>query len=533
VLYLCGIKRLNSFHLHSSGDPMKKLLLIFCLLSSQTLAQTTQVPPYLITGTLNNAVMTTNGSGLSAYSTTLPSGLTYPSPLLTGTISVGGNVMTFPSAPSTLAFINGAIISGRCAQFTGTAGAISAALTACGSGGGGNVQQVVCLNNTGDAALIQTAINTGSAVHINGGTCDITSTLSVQNGQLIYGDGRTETILNASGVSNVINCPFSEPGPIFQDFGVAWAAQSSNSAIAFNCTSTPRAKYFRIRTSYMGTAIAMTGNSGGTVIDDLECGTYGVCVQISGSFDRNVLSKIECFPFGTGNGAGGSYEAGATCVQAGRSDDLKIDNLLSVDGNCINLISGFSFGEAGIIDCDTITSTGLTIASSTGWFTVASYFASSATAGTSAITNTGGQLSVAAAFFTFAASSTTPMVSTTSGGFTLISGGQSWTAGADVPLSVCSGSPTYFDLSNFLMNVTANVAYSNAKILQDSSCRVTLNANRITDKGTGSGIFIQLATDDYHNVVGNSAPGWTNSNPTATNAIVYLNNPEFPNPRAN
>lgn len=44
-----------------------------------------------------------DNAGVLADSTALPSGLTIPSPNLTGTIEVGGNVMTFPGVPATLA----------------------------------------------------------------------------------------------------------------------------------------------------------------------------------------------------------------------------------------------------------------------------------------------------------------------------------------------------------------------------------------------------------------------------------------------
>jgi hypothetical protein len=120
---------------------------------------------------------------------------------LTGTVQVSGKAMTFPGAPATLAYINGSIVSGDCAQFTGTVGAISDAGAPCGSGGGGggstaNRQEFVGDGSTTGFTLSSAPINS-NAVIVN------------QNGVTQVGLGANKSWTLSGSTITFVNAPVS------------------------------------------------------------------------------------------------------------------------------------------------------------------------------------------------------------------------------------------------------------------------------------------------------------------------------------
>jgi hypothetical protein len=74
----------------------------------------------------------------------------------------------------------------------------------------------------------------------------------------------------------------------------------------------------------------------------------------------------------------------------------------------------------------------------------------------------------------------------------------------------------------------ANVNYTVGATIDVTAGRATIMGNRIEDKGTCgggtcTGLFIHIASDEWHRVIGNVGVGWTNSFPTAVNGIYSLN----------
>jgi hypothetical protein len=432
----------------------------------------------------------------------------------TTTLAIGGSAVVARATNAAFGAMEGdgttiSCTGGVCTAIGGGGG---------GGGGGGAVQNVTCLNNSGDYTLIQNALNTGNPVHVSG-SCSVTTSLGISSGQYMYGDGRTQTVLTmSSGVSTAIYCNFSSVngGPIFQDFGIVLG---SSSATGINCDGNPRFKMFRMRVSLAGTCLSMNGNSGGAFILDFECGAYSNGITGSGSLDTVTMDGVHCWNFGGSAG----YIASATCVNIGRMDDLKIANLENSFGNCITMSSAATFGEMSTVDCDG--SNGIIMAA--GEFTLSSYLSTIGSGGQQSLVMTGGNLTVAS--FVVALGAVPGTVVSVSGGATLnVSSGNMILNNVDATVFGCSGGDTSMNLNNVFFSAASGFAYSNPKINQASGCRVTLHANRITDKGSGAGTFINLATDDWHNVVGNAAPGWTEVDQVISAAVVGLNNPAFP-----
>jgi hypothetical protein len=79
-----------------------------------------------------------------------------------------------------------------------------------------------------------------------------------------------------------------------------------------------------------------------------------------------------------------------------------------------------------------------------------------------------------------------------------------------------------------------NQTWGNPVIKCNSGVRCVVVGNTINDKGTGSGIFINMSVDDFHTVKSNRAPGWGMSFPATTNIgkyedEVYVFKPLFSN----
>lgn len=146
-------------------------------------------------GVVNNAVMTTNGSGVPAESTTLPSGLTIPG-YLTGLTSPGGGLAIGGSAPS-LTINFSAIAAGNIlANPTGSSAAPVSTILAAGNG-------VTVTDSTGP-----NTITIASSTSITDPAASASLTVAQWNacaGLIIEASGQTLTLPAFSTVSSNAN----------------------------------------------------------------------------------------------------------------------------------------------------------------------------------------------------------------------------------------------------------------------------------------------------------------------------------------
>jgi hypothetical protein len=182
------------------------------------------IPFYSAAGTtvvgmtvVNNAVLVTSGAGVPSESATLPSGLTIPSPTITGlnasAVSVGQlaaanggtGLSAFSRSGNTTTFVTttGSQISGHCVSIDGSGNHIDAG-AACGSGAGGSgtvtssaVNSVAWYSATGTAVTGMTPVS--NAVLVTSGAAVPSEATTLPSGLTI--PSPIITNLNASAVS--------------------------------------------------------------------------------------------------------------------------------------------------------------------------------------------------------------------------------------------------------------------------------------------------------------------------------------------
>ena len=534
--------------------------------------------PVLTIKTSVTGLMKGNGTAASAAI----AGTDYLLPTGSGAHLAAGTI------PST-ALANTAVVAGNYTSVNLTVnaqGQITAAANGSGGGGGaGDVQQVTCSNNSGDAALIQTALNSGYPVHINTGICNITAVLTVVTpGQFIYGDGRSQTILATSstalnpglfnvaiaGGSNFVSTP---PGPIFQDFAIQFSQPNTSSRASLNnyhpaiyAQNIRYAKFFRLRITEAMVGIDMR-NSSGMIIDDLEMSAFSVGIWIDNEYDVDRINNLHTSFFGPDIGSdscgigstntglcailGASVVSGAAaCVPSttsgsnppivmlidGRADGVFISNSLFFFGmNLCALTNGNGTPFLNITNTGFDTYNGIYAdTGSSGISISSSYFSPYAWNTSQAIVLQSGELSCSSCFFYTGSPSPNPsatiQVQGTGASVLNITNSQiNVTANSPAIDTLTSGGLASVMVSNTFFSSQSSVALSYPVIRIRSGVRATLTGNRINDKGSNAATFIQLDADDWHNVTGNTAPGWTETSASPANAIIALNNPAFSN----
>ena len=216
-----------------------------------------------------------------------------------GTFEFGGNPIAFPAAPATLGYIVGSIVSGDCAQFSGTAGAIADAGATCGTGSGGGSATAHKQQFTGDGSTLAFTL---SSAPIN------TNTLWVfENGvqQLGTGSGyswslggSTLTFVTAPALGAVIEADWLSTsistGTVTT---VSVASANGFTGTVANASSTPA---ITLTTSITG---VLKGN--GTAISAASAGTDYLAPTGSGAGLSGIAISL------------GNYSADSTLTIAG------------------------------------------------------------------------------------------------------------------------------------------------------------------------------------------------------------------------
>ncbi len=391
-----------------------------------------------------------------------------------------------------------------------------------------------------DTAAFQAAIDTGHTVYAPalGGQCHITRPLVMKTpGQIFHGDGRARTkiaIQPGFAGAGVFVAKTGEPGPVWRDFSVQFLQPDTDDRAkltryppAFSVPDTPRFEMEHLGCYVATTCVDMKGNSGGATIADLQMSAFEVGIDIDGSLDTVRLLSIHGWPFDASSRQRAQIASGVTWVRAGKVDDLKIVDSLFLTGIGLSFNStaaGTATGSVTNTDFDSdhkaITMTGGNVSVTGGYF-------ASAGPEDQQVLLTGGTLGIYNATMGCSSAGTpTDLAAVEIDGvhaFLTIDGSPSFICGGDDrPILLVRRGTAIFSNNN--IQLAPNKVYLRPKILVlTQSSRLSAIGNRLSDKGSGDGIFISIEADNFNKVIGNAAPGWRSllvGKPMPTTLIV-------------
>jgi hypothetical protein len=411
-----------------------------------------------------------------------------------------------------------------------------------------------CANAKGDGAIIQAALDTGKPVHIVG-PCNLDSSVQFKNpGQMIHGDGRTNTVMTISTIlpRGAFVFATGDPGPIISDIGFMFlqpdtAARTGliNYTPAIYAENTPRFKLARIRITDAMIGIDASGNSSAAVIDDLEESAFSIGIWIDGSEDTIRIHNWHFFPFvitpnqrkiwdaplcvypattctpQSTDGAGGPVG-----LYSGRMDDLEMSDSLFLSGQAVIFFEGKSGGTFGSIT-NTAFDTYSGIAEFSGQVTIASSYFSLADNKHQALYVVGGLLQCSSCRFLSVNDFDGLAVVDQTGGNVILSNTFMQGGSAD-PIFVRVDGDGTLSISSLQFYSTLPAPKNPKFCFGCHSGGVLVLASGITPDSHSaivSGVMMNVGFDGYLRLIGNNLnTGWRNICPSTTNHAVYANN---------
>lgn len=269
--------------------------------------------------------------------------------------------------------------------------------------------------------------------------------------------------------------------------------------------------------------INMTGNTGGSSVENFQAACYDVGINIDGAQDSVYLINTRFWPYGATANQAVAYNAnGQPSVQSGRCDDLHITDFLSDSKVGLYFYAGSSGNTIGHLTNITLDSISELIITN-GYLDITNLYISTGTFD----------------HYSISVSSPTgpPQTYVRITNMMLYSGSgvgtaQPWIyqSGGDLIISN-SSIQRMLDHPGIIINLglfiltgctffTQNVVYANPIITVRSGARANIIGNEVNDNTNGA-TFISVAADDYHQIRANVAPGWVDSYPTTNTHAMY------------
>lgn len=406
--------------------------------------------------------------------------------------------------------------------------------------------------------LIQAAVATKQSVFLPAGNPLLKTGITVTTpGQRISGAGPRMTLLSVQSTFNLgaqgvfILAQSAQPGAELQDFGIYFVQPDTatySSLIQYPpgiyAVSQPRFNLRRLRIANAITCINMSGNSGGSYLEDLELSHYTLGINLGlaatlGCLDTVRIINCHFWPFGA-IGAAEMTANQQTLYALNSNVGLAATNTneLIMSGNVWLCGQACTFSEnavaamwANIVACAFDTGSGIAM-SGGEIFCGNCYFGPAA--GNAAIDQQGGVLVISGA-------SEIELGSTTS-----VSINHNNTSGVQARMVITdtyfNGFPATNTFSAILLENSGSelsdiiIADNHFFLPQNTSpadpiinlsgtaCRLLLADNLLYDKGSGTGVFLAVNTDGCATIRGNNFFGWGLDIPPSAAATPFLNN---------
>lgn len=395
-----------------------------------------------------------------------------------------------------------------------------------------NVKDFGAVGNgsTNDTAAFVAAIATGRPIYVPAANYLVRDILTLANGQVMFGDDRTTSILKVDSTFNmaalgVVRLGTGEPGAAIYDVGVSFtqADQSVRANVtayppAFYCQNAPRFTLDRVRISGGYDGIDARGNCGGARLGLVEVGALRFGLRIGGSSDFFHIDSYHFWPFGissTTNLMPNVYSDGVTtALELDQCDGVDFNRISTYLGR-IQILATSPFGNINTIQLD---GNGARIDMASGNLTIGSVYKTSNLATDYLMNMTGGFATISSVSNVVPSSSTTSQVLVSGGELAISAGMVRLLAVAAAAFEVTSGSLTVGTVRfTNLINQVRTVPV----VKQSGAGRLTISSCSVDQKGTGSGTFVQIGSDGYHSVTANQQGGWTNSIPSSGSLGIY------------
>ena len=223
---------------------------------------------------------------------------------------------------------------------------------------------------TDDTAAIRAAVATQKPVIVPTGAYLVKDMITLNNGQIMQGDGETKSRLiipsdfNLSALG-VVRLGTAEPGAILRDIGFEFEQPTTAGTTRANLIQYPPAVYAvgvprflidNVRWSRAWIGLNMTGNSGGAYIGRVDSCAFNYGLAIDGSLDFVHIESWHNWPFGASTEPLVSvFGDGSTiAAQIGHCDGLAIDKLASFTGKVVITDPGPTIipNEIGVLQLD-------------------------------------------------------------------------------------------------------------------------------------------------------------------------------------
>ncbi len=396
--------------------------------------------------------------------------------------------------------------------------------------------------STDDTTALRRALESGRNVFIETGNYYVTNTLRIEKPfQRVIGDGRGKTSIivktdfnmSAAGVFKIEKSfvTIQDLAIKFDQNGVSTRAGLRQYPPAVFMVDQTRVRLTNLRFESAYDGVRATGNTGGALFNDIECGCLGTGFRFGGALDSVEMRNCRVWPY---EFAGNSalldiYSDGNTVAfRIGQVDDLKMTNITPFR---TKIIFEGTLNEDNILEVPFGTIQGLALDGSNagiimnaGEITISSLYATTNIANDTFLTVNGGFIALSDFNFEVGALANVPMVHVTDASATCM---------AQNGRVVFAGSPNAegFRVSEGKLSVSSVRCALKASttrtspVIRQIGGQLCAYGNITNGPGAGaSGTFIKVATNGDHVIMGNHSSGWDIELPGARSNGIYAFN---------
>lgn len=395
---------------------------------------------------------------------------------------------------------------------------------------------------TDDTTALRRAFDSGRNVRLEEGNYYITDVLKVgQLYQRVIGDGRGKSNIRVDGNFNMSAAGVIEIKQRFttlEDFAILFdqSGVSTRAALrpyppAIYMVDQSRVRLTALRFEGAFEGVRATGNTGGAILDDIECGSLDTGFRFGGALDSVEMRNCRVWPYGFAGDTAllDIYSDGFnTGFRIGQVDDLKMSNITPFR---TRMVFEGTLNENNVLEVPFGTITGLAldgakskIIFNAGEITISSLYATTNIANDTFITQNGGFLALSDFNFEGGSLSDVPMVHVTDAGATCMAqNGRILLAGASggEGFRVTAGR---LSVSSVRFQVNSNITRTDPLIRQIGG-QLAAYGNIVNGPGAGvSGKFLDVQTNGEHVIMGNHSSGWDIELPAARSNGIYASN---------